>query len=56
MPVYLYQCECENSTEINHGMNDKPDILCNKCGKSMRKSLKFGSVSFSGSGFYSTDK
>ena len=56
MPYYTYICECEASTEINHPMDDRPEVICEHCGEVMVK--KFGApvVVFRGRGFYSTEK
>ena len=55
MPVYEYVCgSCESSVVVSHGMSDAPPPCL--CGGVLVKVFGLGGVSFSGSGFYSTDK
>lgn len=56
MPMYDYKCECGNVKEIIHGFVNEPTIICEKCHKEMAKQFGSPVVSFSGGGFYSTDK
>jgi len=42
MPIYDYFCErCEQDKEVTHGMNEKPDIICD-CGEIMKKAISKG--------------
>ena len=37
MPKYIYACEeCEEYTEVNHRMTEKPQVMC-ECGIAMAK-------------------
>jgi len=43
MPAYDYVCDaCEIDKEITHGMFETPEIVCEKCGKKMRKAVSGG--------------
>jgi putative FmdB family regulatory protein len=55
MPAYDYVCDaCEIDKEINHGMFENPEIICEKCGKKMRKAVSGGSgVIYRGQGWVS---
>jgi len=34
MAVYEYECwKCREVFEVEHGMNDRPDVQCPKCGE-----------------------
>ena len=38
MPVYEYQCKkCKKVIEVVHKVNDKPEVLCPKCGSKTKK-------------------
>lgn len=35
---YDYKCpKCGFIKEVSHGMNEKPDVICDKCGAKMNK-------------------
>lgn len=43
MPTYDYQCsECKNIQEEFHKMSETPDIVCEKCGKPMKRIIACG--------------
>ena len=45
MPVYVYVCkDCGTVKEVEHGYNDEPEILCDSCGKPMKR--RIGNVGF----------
>jgi len=53
---YDYVCECGNVQEEMHGMNENPEILCNKCSKVMSRAITGGSgVIFKGGGWTTSD-
>lgn len=56
MTLYVYACECGNREDKNHSITESPNYSCQKCGGPMRRIPQAPRVSFSGSGFYSTDK
>ena len=47
MPFYTYYCpKCDSiKDDILHGMNEKPEILCDECKTEMR--IKIHAVNFS---------
>jgi len=55
--IYEYQCaHCEHVQEEIHGMNDNPDIKCEKCGKESKRIITGGSgVIFKGGGWTTSD-
>jgi len=54
--IYDYQCECGNTQEEIHGMNENPIINCNKCSKTMQRVITGGTgVIFKGGGWPSAD-
>lgn len=57
MPTYDYKCiKCGHSFEIFHGVNEKPQAVCPKCGSLAQKQISLHSgLIFKGSGFYITD-
>jgi putative FmdB family regulatory protein len=56
MALYEYKCDCGNSADISHPMDDSPKVICPKCLKNMRKGFGTPWIKFGGTGFYSTDK
>lgn len=56
MPIYLYRCDCKEIRDIIHGMSESPKVNCLVCRGDMVRVPQAPSVSFQGSGFYSTDK
>lgn len=43
--TYEYKCEnleCNNSFEIDHGMNEDPKITCNKCESKCERNITGG--------------
>lgn len=43
MPLYDYKCiNCGNIQEEIHGMNEYPQILCNKCKSETKKQFSAG--------------
>lgn len=57
MPTYDYRCpDCQHEQEHFHGINEKPHVKCEECGKRMKKLMGKGAgVVFKGPGFYETD-
>ncbi|KAF2955632.1 FmdB family zinc ribbon protein [Marinitoga sp. 38H-ov] len=56
MPIYRYTCEnCNHEFTVMHGMNEEPEILCEKCGEKAKRSIGKIGISFKGSGYYITD-
>jgi len=52
MPRYDYSCiECDQTTEIEHGMNDTPTVPCPQCGYAMTKVYSAPGIHFKGSGW-----
>lgn len=55
MPTYTYKCsKCSITEDIVHGIHEEYLDSCT-CGGEMQKMFYPASVSFKGSGFYSTD-
>ena len=55
MPTYSYKCaKCSKIEDVIHGMKEKYQDLC-ECGGRMQKMFHPSTISFNGSGFYSTD-
>lgn len=58
MPTYDYECKnCGHTTEIFHGITEKPRRKCPICGHTKLERLigMGGGLIFKGSGFYITD-
>ncbi len=56
MPLYRYVCEtCGHEKVVMHGMNESPEIICENCNSTMKKTIGRIGVIFKGSGFYITD-
>jgi putative FmdB family regulatory protein len=58
MAIYEYLCKtCNEITIVNRGINDpEQEVLCKTCNSLTKRLYSNISVSFKGSGFYSTDK
>lgn len=56
MPLYEYVCECGHRLAVTHTITEDPEIECSDCKGIMKRSFGNPSVSFKGSGFYSTEK
>jgi putative FmdB family regulatory protein len=57
VPLYEYVCENGHKLEqIRSIFDDKEPIDCPDCGTKLTQVIAQVSVSFKGSGFYSTDK
>jgi len=41
---------------VTHSITEDPEIKCTDCGEMMGRKMSAPSVSFKGSGFYSTDQ
>lgn len=54
MPNYVYACSCGNTQDVYHSITSDPKIIC-ECGEVMQRKPQGAYVTFSGSGFYSTD-
>jgi putative FmdB family regulatory protein len=56
VPFYEYHCDaCEHQFEVMHGINEKPDVRCERCQGEVRKVFFAPSVIFHGGGFYATE-
>jgi len=57
MPIYEFTClVCDKTLAITLGLEDGQDLTCPGCGDPMKRSYTFGAVTFTGKGFYSTEK
>jgi len=55
LPIYEYKCENGHVFDVMQKLSEDPLTSCIECGAPVRKVLHPVSVSFKGSGFYSTD-
>ena len=55
MPIYEYKCENGHVFDVMQKLSEDPLATCVECGAAVRKVLHPVSISFKGSGFYSTD-
>ena len=56
MPLYEYGCpQCETSTDVRHGFDEKPALACERCGSTLVRQFSAAPIVFKGSGFYVTD-
>ncbi len=55
MPIYEYKCENGHVFDVMQKLSEDPLASCIECGAPVRKVLHPVSISFKGSGFYSTD-
>ena len=55
MPIYEYKCESGHVFDVMQKLSEDPLTSCIECGAPVRKVLHPVSISFKGSGFYSTD-
>jgi putative FmdB family regulatory protein len=55
MPIYEYKCENGHVFDVMQKLSEDPLATCVECGAPVRKVLHPVSISFKGSGFYSTD-
>ena len=55
MPIYEYKCENGHVFDVMQKLSEDPLASCVECGAPVRKVLHPVSISFKGSGFYSTD-
>ena len=47
MASYDYECkECGNIQEVQHGMSEKPEIVCEKCGGVTKRLINKPNVKF----------
>jgi putative FmdB family regulatory protein len=58
MPLYEFACrKCGVETSAHYKIDEAVAYPnCQTCGEQMIRMYNFGSVSFKGSGFYTTDK
>lgn len=57
MAVYDYRCtSCDHVFEVTHGMTERPEVTCPKCGEPATKVFSANGIKFEGSGFYNTDQ
>ena len=48
MPTYDYQCQgCQKMEEHIHSIKESPEILCSKCGSTMKKMISRNIAGFS---------
>jgi putative FmdB family regulatory protein len=55
MPIYEYKCENSHVFDVMQKLSEDPLASCIECGAPVKKVLRPVSISFKGSGFYSTD-
>lgn len=56
MPLYEYACiVCHHHFDMRHGVEEKPELSCPKCGGAVRKVFHASGIIFKGSGWYVTD-
>ncbi len=56
MPVYDYHCDaCGHTFEVFHGVDERPEVKCDKCGRPARKLFRPVPIIFKGSGWHVTD-
>src|SRR3712207_403407 len=55
MPIYEYKCENSHVFDVMQKLSEDPPTSCIECGAPVKKVLHPVSISFKGSGFYSTD-
>ena len=55
MPIYKYKCENVHLFDVMQKLFDDPLASCIECSAPVRKVMQPVSISFKGSGFYSTD-
>ncbi|MDO8640898.1 MAG: hypothetical protein Q7R33_05090 [Nitrosarchaeum sp.] len=54
--IYEYECECGHVQEEIHGMNESPEIKCERCRCIMRQKITGGAGTiFKGSGWTTSD-
>jgi putative FmdB family regulatory protein len=54
---YDYHCyDCDRTQEEYHSIKEDPEILCEVCGKPIKRIIYGGAgIKFVGNGFYQTD-
>lgn len=56
MPVYDYRCNsCGHTFEVFHGVDERPEVRCERCGQPARKLFRPVPIIFKGSGWHVTD-
>jgi putative FmdB family regulatory protein len=56
MPVYDYHCDaCGHTFEVFHGVDERPEVKCDRCGRPARKLFRPVPIIFKGSGWHVTD-
>lgn len=55
MPIYEYKCQNGHVFDVIQKMSEDPLKTCVECGAPVKKLMHPVSISFKGSGFYSTD-
>lgn len=57
MPIYEYYCKkCGEESQEVRGISEEQKVTDCKCGETLTRKYGFGTVTFNGNGFYSTDK
>lgn len=56
MPIYEYACDlCKRHFDVEHGVEERPQVKCPACGSVARKVFKPVPIIFKGSGWHVTD-
>lgn len=54
--IYSFKCQCGNTIDIEQSIHDAiVEPVCTDCHQSMSRSWSSPAITFTGSGFYSTD-
>ena len=57
MARYDYICTaCNHIFEVEHPMNEHPDVVCPECGAPAQRHFGTSGIMFKGTGFYNTDQ
>lgn len=53
MPLYVYKCvKCNHSIDVFHKMDEKPNLVCTKCGsQELEKQVATSSFQLKGTGW-----
>lgn len=56
MARYDYRCSsCGTVFEVEHGMKERPEVTCPKCGGACTRVFRPTGIEFKGNGYYNTD-
>lgn len=53
--IYTYKCKCGFEKEVNHPMDENPDVFCDDCAGTMQRKLGNMKVLYKGHGFHCND-